>query len=354
MKRLIAASLAATSLVSAHSWLMCTDQDNSQLRSWMEGNSTLSPPVIVDPAMPIWASLCHGWSRNKANPGNWIDESSNYVWNLAANAFMGETHACRPDQRAPSQQGNAPAATAAPGGSVNLYFGGNGHARGFNVGGDPGTVSVYWKGGPEMEIADVSEFTDQNKLQSAGFSADSFSYPADQTITSPVNGLVDKGNWMRLNIPASAAPGRHMMVWVWSYKSPNGQVENQWSTCFDVVVSGNAQTPPPQNSPPEVSAPATPSQAVPDVPPSVPSDTAPAAETTTTPAPPPPAATPPPFTPPKGGKGNGPHTGNKVLTTPASGSPTSDNPGAQAAKFWMFRIFKGKIVDRAEHPRRFR
>ena len=103
--------------------------------------------------------------------------------------------------------------TASPGSVIRLMFGGNGHSRGYDVGGEPGTVTVYWKGSPGLEITDISEFTEENALQSQGFSADSFSYPADMSITSPTEGLVDKGNWMELRLPSTMASGRHMMAW---------------------------------------------------------------------------------------------------------------------------------------------
>jgi hypothetical protein len=194
--------------------------------------------------MPWYADECHGWPRNKANPGNWIDDSTNYVWNIAANSWNGgsyhpaDTHACPAGQRSPTYQDNAPMTTAAPGDMIRLRFGGNGHTRGFNVGGQPGpnsgTVTVYWKGKPETEITDISEFTPENALQTGGFSDGSFSYPADPNIKSPDQGLVDKGNWMELNLPKDMAPGRHMMVWVWTFSNAP-----QWSTCFDVMISGS-------------------------------------------------------------------------------------------------------------------
>jgi hypothetical protein len=194
--------------------------------------------------MPWYSDECHGWPRNHANPGNWIDESTNYVWNIAANSWNGgsyhpsDTHACPPGQRTPVYQDNAPMVSAAPGDMIRLRFGGNGHTRGYNVGGQPGpnsgTVTVYWKGQPEDEIVDISEFTSNNTLQSQGFSDNSFSYPADPSIKTPDQGLVDKGNWMELNLPKDMAPGRHMMVWVWWFTNAP-----QWSTCFDIMVSGS-------------------------------------------------------------------------------------------------------------------
>jgi hypothetical protein len=263
MSSLMIAALIAAALPTAltHSWLECTNHDNSQMRSWMQGNSTLSPPVIIDPEMPWYAYQCSGWPRNKANPGNWIDESTNYVWNIAAESWNGgdyhpaDDHACPPNQRSPTYQANAPMASVAPGSSIRLRFGGNGHTRGYNVGGSPGTVAVYWKGAPEQEITDISEFTAANKLQEAGFSDDCFSYPADPNIKTPQQGLVDKGNWMVLNLPKNMAPGRHMMAWVWTYNGTNGQVAPQWSTCFDVMIQGAVAAPAsaPMSSPSQAS-----------------------------------------------------------------------------------------------------
>jgi hypothetical protein len=156
--------------------------------------------------MPWYSSFCKGWPRNKANPGDWIDESSNYVWNIAAESFNmdtkpADTHACHPNQRSPTYQNNAPMASAAPGDMIRLRYGGNGHTRGANVpGGVPGTVSVFWKGAPEQEITDISEFTPKNTLQTAAFDGLAFAYPADKNVKTPVQGLVDKGNWMELNM----------------------------------------------------------------------------------------------------------------------------------------------------------
>src|SRR5690242_12535330 len=39
--------------------------------------------------------------------------------------------------------------------------------------------------------------------------------------------------------PSNIAPGRHMFVWVWKYA---GSDAPQWSTCFDVLVQGDAKS----------------------------------------------------------------------------------------------------------------
>jgi hypothetical protein len=88
--------------------------------------------------------------------------------------------------------------TASPGDLIRLRYAGNGHSRGFNAGGigTPGEVSVYWKGAPEQEITDVSEFTQDNLLATGGFAQDAFVIPADPSVTAPAQGLADFGNWL--------------------------------------------------------------------------------------------------------------------------------------------------------------
>lgn len=161
--------------------------------------------------MPWFADLCTGWPRAKQNPGDWIDESTNYLWELAAHP--GDTHACHPAQRTPRyfsssdpklahHSAPAPMAAARAGSSIKLMFGGNGHSRGDMGGGetgDAGRVAVYWKGEKDSEIEDVKELTEEHKVQENGFAEESFSFPEDKSVVSPPE-LKDKGNWMTLRL----------------------------------------------------------------------------------------------------------------------------------------------------------
>jgi hypothetical protein len=124
-------------------------------------------------------------------------------------------------------------ATSTPGGSITLMFGGNGHSRGSNVdsNGDAGKVAVYWKGGPEEEIEDIKEFNKENKFKEIGFAEEAFVWPEDPNVKTPDQGLLDKGNWMTLDMPKGMEKGRHMFVWVWEYGG-----KPRWSTCFDVMI----------------------------------------------------------------------------------------------------------------------
>ncbi len=47
MKSFIGAATLFAAAASAHSWLGCTDYDNSQVLEWMKGNATNG--VTVDP-----------------------------------------------------------------------------------------------------------------------------------------------------------------------------------------------------------------------------------------------------------------------------------------------------------------
>jgi hypothetical protein len=93
-------------------------------------------------------------------------------------------------------------ATATAGGSIKLMFGGNGHSRGANAGenGDAGQVGVYWAGVPGKELVDVKDLNSDTLLQENGFSEESFSFPKDEAVQTPQEGLVDKGNWMTLKL----------------------------------------------------------------------------------------------------------------------------------------------------------
>jgi hypothetical protein len=176
-----------------------------------QGNATRS--FTVDPLMPWYAYLCHGWPRAKKNPGDWKEESEWYLWDLQKERAVGDTHACNPFQRTPTYHlgrsdpslpnhySPAPMATASAGSSIKLMYGGNGHSRGANAGGkgNPGRVSVYWGGGPGKELADISDLNEKTLLQEAGFSDESFAYPEDQNVWMPPQ-LQDKGNWMTLKL----------------------------------------------------------------------------------------------------------------------------------------------------------
>jgi hypothetical protein len=93
-------------------------------------------------------------------------------------------------------------ATAAAGSNITPMFGGNGHSRGANAGGNGNArcVGVYWAGKPETGILHVKELDEMNSVQENGFSEESLAFPADMSVRSPAKGLADKENTMTLNL----------------------------------------------------------------------------------------------------------------------------------------------------------
>jgi hypothetical protein len=133
---------------SAHSWLGCTSHDNNDVLEWVISNTTVfGKDHIVDPLTPWFADLCHGWPRAKQNPGDWVDESSNYIWHISKTLSSSppDKHVCHPDQRSPTKYLTAPdpslahqsnpasMATASAGSSTKLIFGSSGDAGGVRL-----------------------------------------------------------------------------------------------------------------------------------------------------------------------------------------------------------------------------
>ncbi|KAF1942422.1 hypothetical protein EJ02DRAFT_312253, partial [Clathrospora elynae] len=198
-------------LAAPHSWLHCTSHNNTGIRADMAAAAAESPYREVDPLMPWYASLCAGWPRAKQNPGDWVNESTHYIWDLQRAKKAGDTQVCPPSQRTTLQYPTpspstsdpklqhhtapAPMATARAGTSIKLMYGGNGHSRGSFGGhetGDAGRVGVYWAGGPEREIVHIQDLSSRFLMQENGFSEKSFAWPPDGRVTAPP-ALKDKG-----------------------------------------------------------------------------------------------------------------------------------------------------------------
>lgn len=234
MKFLSTAFFAIALLVSttsSHSWLECSDDasNHDQLKA-DPVNSNLNPK-------------CNGFPRNKVNNGDWIAESTHYLWDLAgerASTEQGGRHACHPGQRNPTYPDSAPPAKTKAGRSLRLRFWGNGHASwqwGRPLHKDPGLVRVYWAGEVNKEIKLASELTPDKLMAEGNFSADAVTMPKDGNLPN------DKANWMQLNIPTNFPQGRHMFVWTWAPIKDEfaGGWRDQYTTCFDVFVDGKEE-----------------------------------------------------------------------------------------------------------------
>lgn len=222
----------AAALVSAHSWLECVKvtEVGGNAASWAN----------VYNAMPI---TCDGHPRNKVNNGDWIAESTNYMWDLNQHGREAAP-ACNPAQTL-NYPGNTQMATARPGDTLKMRHWGNGHSEWANNKPnprDPGLVRVYWAGEKEHEIKMASELTDDWKIAEANFTADAIIV---NDPTTP-NGRNERANFFNVKLPDNMETGRHMMVWAWAYAKDdfNGGWKNTYTTCFDVnIIGGSGRAP---------------------------------------------------------------------------------------------------------------
>ncbi|RPB29705.1 hypothetical protein L211DRAFT_775535 [Terfezia boudieri ATCC MYA-4762] len=237
---LVIALLVSTA--SSHSWCECVDDASNH------------DELKANPTTANLAPKCNGYPRNKVNNGDWIKESTYYLWDLSgdkASNEQGGRHACHPTQRDPTYPDNVPAAKAKAGQSLRLRFWGNGHASyqwGRPLHKDPGLVRVYWAGTVNKEIVMASELTPDKMIAEGNFSADAVTVPKDGNLPN------DKANWMQLNLPVNMPQGRNMFVWTWApiWDSIRGDWINQYATCFDIFVNGKVEGDNPSPPPSEV------------------------------------------------------------------------------------------------------
>lgn len=217
--------------VLGHSWLECVKTTNIKRQG----------AALTDINVPL-EQKCEGYPRNKVNNGDWIAESTHYLWDF--NQHGGQNApACHTGQQKPGQAPKASqVAQVKPGETIKLRFWGNGHSR-FNQGSplnrDPGLVRVYWAGQKETELKSVKDLTKDRIIAEGNFSS-----PDSVILTDPANRmrLFEKGNYLDLKIPSNIQSGRHMMVWTWAWEKSafTNEWTNNYSTCFDVEVSGGS------------------------------------------------------------------------------------------------------------------
>jgi hypothetical protein len=218
---LVALAGLATSVV-AHSWAECIKtEDISNVEA---ARANVDAPLY---------QKCAGYPRNKVNNGDWIAESSHYMYDLQSEGANGK--ACHPGQRSPVQAAGAPAATARPGETLTLRHWGNGHSM-YNKGSplhrDPGLVRVYWAGAKEMEIENVADLTSDKIIAEGNYSTNAVIALGEGTR------IFEKGNYLELTLPTQMESGRHMMVWTWANSFDNflNQWTDRYTTCFDVII----------------------------------------------------------------------------------------------------------------------
>ncbi|KAF8417297.1 hypothetical protein EV426DRAFT_380566 [Tirmania nivea] len=230
------------STTSSHSWLECVDDASNY------------EELKANPTTTNLVPKCNGYPRNKVNNGDWISESTNYLWDLASNKASNEQggrHACHPDQRQPTYPDKAPSTKAKAGQTLRLRYWGNGHSSygwGRPLHRDPGLVRVYWAGAVNREIVLASELTSDKMMAEGNFSADAVTMSKQDNLPN------DKANWMHLSLPVNMPEGRNMFVWTWAPIKDDfaGRWRDQYTTCFDIFVKGKMEDGNPPQQQPEV------------------------------------------------------------------------------------------------------
>jgi len=122
--------------------------------------------------------------------------------------------------------------TAKAGDTLRLRWTPNGHQHG--AGQDPKTYTIHWTGVPGTQLTHRLDLNAQNQiLGPTAFDAECY---CDNCAGNPCYG--------HLRIPPNTPSGVYSFVWYWIFdRDPNAGGE-EYTTCFDVNVQGNAAPPP--------------------------------------------------------------------------------------------------------------
>jgi len=198
------------STVSAHSWLDCTDMRDSG---------------------------CAGFPLGYPSRGD-IDINTKYTYlvqDRRPNASV-----CQPGRQNIPGNNPLPIASVTPGQNLHLTWQPDGHLDDSN----PSTIEIHWSGVPDQQLHTRSELTPSTVLGTMIFATS-----ANCDVPSEPN------TWCHghLTIPEFTKPGTYQLVWWWKYdRNPHGE---EYSTCFEINVSGGsgeettiATLPPPQQA----------------------------------------------------------------------------------------------------------
>jgi hypothetical protein len=136
-------------------------------------------------------------------------------------------------------------ASAKAGETLRMRWTPNGHQRG--AGQDPLTYTIHWTGAPGSQLKNRLDLNDTNKL-AGPFRFDETCY-CNNCAGDPCYGT--------FTIPQNAKTGVYSFIWYWIFNRDAASGGEEYTTCFDVAVTGTANYVPP---PPASSAVKPPSQ----------------------------------------------------------------------------------------------
>ncbi|KAF9581410.1 hypothetical protein BGW38_001585 [Lunasporangiospora selenospora] len=183
--------LLSPTIVSAHSWLDCSDTRDTGCAGYPRGYP----------------------SRNDA------DINTKYTYLIQDR--NPDAPVCQPGRQNVPGNNPFPPAGAAPGQTLHLTWQPDGHLDDSR----PSLVEVHWTGVPGQQLGTRSQLTPATLLGAMTFAT-------SQNCNKPT----EPNTWCHgyLTIPPGTQPGTYQMVWWWKFdRNPHGE---EYSTCFEVVV----------------------------------------------------------------------------------------------------------------------
>jgi hypothetical protein len=133
-------------------------------------------------------------------------------------------------------------ASAKAGETLRMRWTPNGHQRG--AGQNPLTYAIHWTGVPGTQLTNRLQLNDTNKLAGP--------FPFDATCYC--NNCAGDPCYGSFTIPANTKSGVYSFIWYWVFNRDASSGGEEYTTCFDVAVTGNNVAPPPTTATPKTSA----------------------------------------------------------------------------------------------------
>jgi hypothetical protein len=204
-----------------HTWLDCTKDVGTGLNTGI--------------------ATCDGFARGYPGRVTGVDIDRVMTYRIQPRIDGENPPICAANQRLSSQYSTTyPMAQAAPGETLRMRWTPNGHQRG--AGQDPKTYTIHWTGQPNTQLNNRKDLNAANTLAGPNmFDAECF---CNNCAGNPCYGY--------FTIPQNTAPGVYSFIYYWVFdRDPNGGGE-EYTTCFDVQVTGAnvqpQQPPSPQTS----------------------------------------------------------------------------------------------------------
>jgi len=198
------------------------------------GHSWLDCVKDIGTGLNTGVGDCKGFARNYPGrlPGVNVDEIMTY---RIQPAIMGQNPPiCAAGQRTANSYSNQfPRAKANAGETLKMRWTPNGHQRG--AGQNPLTYTIHWTGKAGTQLNNRLDLTDNTKLAGP--------FPFDEECFC--NNCAGNPCYGRFTIPANLTTGTYSFIWYWIFNRAAGAGGEEYTTCFDVDVTGTTNNQPP-------------------------------------------------------------------------------------------------------------